>query len=98
MPTTSAASGHKPATGQAFWRAEPSGSSPLPFGRDDDLLILHGIENHRPLSMEDHTFVDSDDNVVSGGDVVLEAWRSFFEAFPDYRNLWRISGSPATRS
>jgi hypothetical protein len=35
-----------------------------------------------------HTFIDSDGNVVSGRDEVLNAWRGFFDAFPDYRNDW----------
>jgi ketosteroid isomerase-like protein len=37
---------------------------------------------------DDHAFVDSADSVVSGRDEVLDAWRGFFEAFPDYRNVW----------
>jgi ketosteroid isomerase-like protein len=40
------------------------------------------------LMTDDHTFVDADDNVFSGKDVVLDAWRGFFEAFPGYRNVW----------
>jgi len=36
----------------------------------------------------DHAFIDSDNNVRSGKNDVLNAWRGFFEAFPDYRNLW----------
>jgi ketosteroid isomerase-like protein len=40
------------------------------------------------LMTDDHTFVDSDDNVFSGREVVLDAWRGFFDAFPDYRNVW----------
>jgi hypothetical protein len=35
-----------------------------------------------------HTFIDSDGNVISGRDKVLDAWRGFFRAFPDYRNEW----------
>jgi protein-S-isoprenylcysteine O-methyltransferase Ste14/ketosteroid isomerase-like protein len=40
------------------------------------------------LMTEDHTFIDSDGHVISGRDDVLDAWRGFFEAFPDYRNVW----------
>jgi ketosteroid isomerase-like protein len=40
------------------------------------------------LMTQDHTFVDSDGNVISGREAVLNAWKGFFEAFPDYRNVW----------
>jgi ketosteroid isomerase-like protein len=48
-----------------------------------DLVALGG------LMTDDHTFIDTDDNVLSGREDVLNAWRGFFEAFPDYRNVWR---------
>jgi ketosteroid isomerase-like protein len=47
-----------------------------------DLAALAG------LMTDDHTFVDSGDNVLAGKEDVLNAWRGFFEAFPDYRNVW----------
>jgi ketosteroid isomerase-like protein len=37
---------------------------------------------------DDHTFIDTEENVLSGREDVLSAWRGFFEAFPDYRNVW----------
>jgi ketosteroid isomerase-like protein len=40
------------------------------------------------LMTKGHTFVDSDGNVLAGRARVLEAWRGFFAAFPDYRNEW----------
>jgi ketosteroid isomerase-like protein len=40
------------------------------------------------LMTDDHTFIDSDENVFSGKEEVLGVWRGFFEAFPDYRNVW----------
>jgi ketosteroid isomerase-like protein len=40
------------------------------------------------LMTEDHTFIDSDENLFSGREEVLGAWRGFFNAFPDYRNVW----------
>jgi SnoaL-like domain len=40
------------------------------------------------LMTDDHTFIDSDGNVLAGRSRVLEAWKGFFEAFPDYRNEW----------
>jgi ketosteroid isomerase-like protein len=40
------------------------------------------------LMTDDHTFIDSDDNLLAGKEEVLQAWDGFFEAFPDYRNEW----------
>jgi ketosteroid isomerase-like protein len=40
------------------------------------------------LMTDDHTFIDSDDNVLAGKEEVLGAWNGFFDAFPDYRNDW----------
>jgi uncharacterized protein (TIGR02246 family) len=47
-----------------------------------DLSALAG------LMTDDHSFVDAEGNAVSGREAVLEAWRGFFDAFPDYRNVW----------
>lgn len=51
----------------------------------------HAI-NRRDLSAlaslmhDDHRFVDSAGDAISGKDPCIAAWSSFFEAFPDYRN------------
>src|SRR5262245_25320507 len=37
---------------------------------------------------DDHCFIDADDSVVSGKSACIEAWRGFFAAFPDYRNVF----------
>ena len=47
-----------------------------------DLAALAG------LMTDDHTFLDSGGNAVSGKAEVLSAWRGFFDAFPEYRNVW----------
>lgn len=39
------------------------------------------------LMSDDHTFVDTDGNVTSGKPACLHAWSTFFDAFPDYRNI-----------
>ena len=41
------------------------------------------------LMTDDHAFVDSADNTVYGKENVLQAWRGFFESFPDYRNTFQ---------
>lgn len=38
------------------------------------------------LMTEDHRFSDAASHTVSGKQSCLEAWKSFFSAFPDYRN------------
>jgi ketosteroid isomerase-like protein len=38
------------------------------------------------LMSEDHRFLDSADVAVDGKAACVEAWRSFFAAFPGYRN------------
>jgi ketosteroid isomerase-like protein len=40
------------------------------------------------LMTDGHAFVDSDGNVLAGKAEVLNAWKGFFMAFPDYRNEW----------
>ena len=35
---------------------------------------------------DDHVFIDTAGTQISGKAAVLDAWRSFFSAFPDYRN------------
>lgn len=44
---------------------------------------------------DNHTFIDSDDNVLAGKGKVLKVWKGFFGAFPDYRNDWAGSPRPA---
>ncbi len=44
---------------------------------------LQGISN---LMTVDHIFIDSDDNVHKGKDLMVKGWKDFFTQFPDYRN------------
>jgi ketosteroid isomerase-like protein len=37
---------------------------------------------------DDHTFVDSAGATIAGRPACIEAWRGFFDAFPDYRNVF----------
>ena len=36
---------------------------------------------------DDHAFIDTGDNILRGKEKVLEAWKGFFDSFPDYRNI-----------
>jgi ketosteroid isomerase-like protein len=49
-------------------------------GRDLDALAR--------LMTDDHTFVDSAGGAVTGKAECLDAWRRFFAAYPDYRNVF----------
>ena len=40
------------------------------------------------LMTEDHRFVDAEGQAVEGRTACAEAWRGFFLAFPDYRNVF----------
>jgi ketosteroid isomerase-like protein len=40
------------------------------------------------LMTESHRFVDSGGATVDGRDACVEAWRGFFDSFPDYRNVF----------
>jgi protein-S-isoprenylcysteine O-methyltransferase Ste14/ketosteroid isomerase-like protein len=70
----------------------PRGSNWMPGRRTvlafNDAITERDLAALGSLMTEDHTFIDSDGNVISGRDEVLDAWRGFFEAFPDYRNVW----------
>ena len=46
---------------------------------------LPGLER---LMADGHRFIDTAGDTVSGKPACLEAWRGFFESFPDYRNLF----------
>jgi ketosteroid isomerase-like protein len=54
----------------------------------NDAINQRDLDSLGELMTDDHRFIDSDDNVFAGQNDVLEAWRGFFEAFPDYRNEW----------
>jgi ketosteroid isomerase-like protein len=54
----------------------------------NDSINRRDLDALRELMTDGHTFIDSEDNVLSGKDEVLDAWRGFFDAFPAYRNDW----------
>lgn len=48
------------------------------------------------LMADDHRFVDTAGDAVTGKPACLEAWRGFFESFPDYRNVFdSVRSGPA---
>jgi SAM-dependent methyltransferase len=46
------------------------------------------VQGLEPLMAEDHRFIDSAGNSIDGKASCLDAWRGFFDAFPDYRNVF----------
>jgi ketosteroid isomerase-like protein len=40
------------------------------------------------LMTDTHRFIDSEGAAVDGKAACLDAWRGFFESFPDYRNVF----------
>jgi ketosteroid isomerase-like protein len=40
------------------------------------------------LMTDDHAFIDTAAHAIRGKAACLEAWRGFFKAFPDYRNVF----------
>jgi ketosteroid isomerase-like protein len=55
-------------------------------------MAFHDAINARDMDMlaglmaPEHRFVDSAGSVVQGKPACLDAWRGFFDMFPDYRN------------
>jgi ketosteroid isomerase-like protein len=45
------------------------------------------------LMTADHRFVDTEGRIVAGKLACLVAWRQFFDAFPDYRNVFEHVGT-----
>lgn len=56
------------------------------------------IDGLETLMTEDHVFIDSGNNVIHGKEKSLEAWRRFFELFPDYRNIFENFESQDSQS
>lgn len=65
---------------------------------DPKLVVLQFNEciNNRDLDglaslmTENHTFIDSSDDVHSGKEMMVKGWREFFVSYPDYRNHFAI--------
>jgi ketosteroid isomerase-like protein len=54
----------------------------------NDAINRRDVGRLGELMTPDHAFIDSEGTVVSGRGNALGAWRGFFEAYPDYRNVW----------
>ena len=64
--------------------------------RDPKLIVLlfnecinnKDIERLSSLMTEDHIFIDREGNTLSPKVKMIEAWKSFFKSFPDYKNTF----------
>jgi ketosteroid isomerase-like protein len=64
---------------------------PSPFtiaSRFNDLINHADLKGLTSMLTDDHVFIDSAGSAISGKAAVVEAWSSFFKAFPDYRNVF----------
>jgi ketosteroid isomerase-like protein len=63
-------------------------------GRADVVAAFNDCVNRRDLAgltalmTDGHTFTDAEGAVVAGLPACRDAWRGFFAAFPDYRNVF----------
>jgi ketosteroid isomerase-like protein len=54
----------------------------------NDRINARDLDGLAALMTDDHTFVDAVGATVDGKPACVEAWRGFFAAFPDYRNVF----------
>ena len=59
----------------------------------NDRINEHDLDGLTDLMTDDHTFVDSEGGVVDGRSACREAWRGFFNEYPDYRNNFTSASS-----
>src|SRR5689334_17541337 len=53
----------------------------------NDSINGRDVDGLAGLMTDDHTFVDTEGGSVAGRRDCLDAWRGFFDSFPDYRNV-----------
>jgi ketosteroid isomerase-like protein len=54
----------------------------------NDSINRRDLDGLAALMTDDHTFIDTEGEVVAGKRGCLDTWRGFFESFPDYRNVF----------
>lgn len=54
----------------------------------NEYINKQNIDGLATLMTDDHAFIDSGNNILHGKENVMEAWKGFFELFPDYRNVF----------
>jgi len=56
--------------------------------RFNHAINARSLDSLGSLMTDDHRFVDSENSVLDGKPACLDAWRGFFDQFPDYRNIF----------
>ena len=54
--------------------------------RFNDLINTRDIDGLSQMMTDDHIFIDTAGQRISGKPACVRAWTGFFAAFPDYRN------------
>ena len=56
--------------------------------RFNDCINRRDLDGLARMMADDHVFIDSAGGRVDGRESCLAAWRGFFDAYPDYRNVF----------
>jgi ketosteroid isomerase-like protein len=56
--------------------------------RFNDCINSRDLDGLGRLMSDDHIFIDTAGDAVTGKPACLEAWSGFFEAYPSYRNIF----------
>ena len=54
----------------------------------NEAITNQDIDGLAVLMTDDHVFIDSANTEFRGKDKALQAWQGFFEAFPEYKNVF----------
>ena len=54
--------------------------------RFNEAINTRDLESLASLMTEDHTFIDSSNEIHAGKEVMVLGWEDFFESYPDYQN------------
>jgi uncharacterized protein (TIGR02246 family) len=69
--------------------ANDPATDPAPVAvRFNDAITARDAGALAALMTADHTFTDTEGNVIAGRQACRAAWEGFFAAFPDYRNVF----------
>lgn len=61
----------------------------------NEAINAHDVTLLGALMHDEHRFVDSAGSTIEGRTACLEAWRGFFEAYPDHANVFEeVIGHP----
>ncbi|HKR06107.1 MAG TPA: nuclear transport factor 2 family protein [Bacteroidia bacterium] len=54
----------------------------------NDCINIRDIAGFERLMSDNHTFIDTGNNVTTGKQACLTIWKGFFKMFPDYKNVF----------